>query len=216
MDNNNRSCKSSLSDDATITQTETAAAVEAAKAGQIIFDVDGNMSEEWEKTQRTKIRMKEDTEERQKRRRDDNIFLVLMTFRAASKSANEMTNSKFFTLGAKPKWTAQPPSIRPCPNCGDPSLPPWREKSLWRITTTKTTGQLSEKQFRGSKKKTDELCEMMKHAKEYAEVLQEYEEGKQREFGIETSEIVEEKDQEWTLKIDEIHTLMREMTRGQK
>ena len=57
---------------------------------------------------------------------------------------------------------------------------------------------------------------MMKHAKEYAEVLQEYEEGKQREFGIETSEIVEEKDQEWKLKLEEILTLMREMTRGQK
>ena len=129
-----------------------------------------------------------------------------------------MTSSKFFTLGAKPKWTAQPPSIQPCPNCGDPSLPPWRDKSLWRITTTKTReGLLSEKQSRGSKKKTDELCEMMKkHTKEHAEVLLEYEEGKQRKSGIETREIVEDKDQEWKLKIEEILTLMKEMTRGQK
>ena len=44
-----------LSDDATITQAETAAAVEAAKADQIIFG--------WE-----------DTEERHKRRRDDKNF----------------------------------------------------------------------------------------------------------------------------------------------
>ena len=42
---------------------------------------------------------------------------------------------------------------------------------------------------------------MKKHAKEYAEVLQEYEEAKQRESGIETSEIVEEKDQEWNSRL---------------
>ena len=57
---------------------------------------------------------------------------------------------------------------------------------------------------------------MKKHAKEYAEVLQEYEEGKHRESGIEKSEVVEEKDQEWKLKIQEIPTLMKEMTRGKK
>ena len=57
---------------------------------------------------------------------------------------------------------------------------------------------------------------MKKHGKEYAEVLQEYEEAKQRESGIETGEIVEEKDQEWKLKIEEILSLMKEMTRGQK
>ena len=38
-----------LFDDATITQAETAAAVEAAKADQIIFDLDGNLIEEWDK-----------------------------------------------------------------------------------------------------------------------------------------------------------------------
>ena len=45
-----------LADDATMTQAGTTAAVEAARAigclvhtGQIIFDLDGNLVEEWDK-----------------------------------------------------------------------------------------------------------------------------------------------------------------------
>ena len=61
-----------LPDDATITQAETTAAVDAVTAicclvrtGQIIFDLDVMLIEEWDKnTTRTKNRMKENTEER--------------------------------------------------------------------------------------------------------------------------------------------------------
>ena len=61
-----------LPDDATITQAETTAAVDAVTAicclvhtGQIIFDLYVNLIEEWDKnTTRTKNRMKENTEER--------------------------------------------------------------------------------------------------------------------------------------------------------
>ena len=55
-----------------------------------------------------------------------------------------------------------------------------------------------------------------KHAKEYAELLQEYEEGKQRESGSQTNEIFEEKDQDLKLKIEEILALMKVMSKGQK
>ena len=85
---------------------------------------------------------------------------------------------------------------------------------------TKTVeGLLSEKPSCGSKKKMEELCEMMKkkHAKEYANLLQGYEEGRQRDLESENeaNEEVEGKDQELKIKIEEILTLMREMHRGQ-
>ena len=57
-------------------------------------------------------------------------------------------------------------------------------------------GLLTANQSSGSKKKMEGLCEMMKkkHAKEYTDLLQEYEEGKQRalESENEPSEGVEE------------------------
>ena len=74
-----------LPDDATITQAETTAAVEAARAicclvqtGQIIFDLDGNLIEEWDKNvRRNKIRMEENTEGRRERKREDKNFVSL-------------------------------------------------------------------------------------------------------------------------------------------
>ena len=81
-------------------------------------------------------------------------------------------------------------------------------------------GLLTENQSSGSKKKIEELCEMMKkkHGKEFADLLQEYEEGKQKDLGSENeaSEEVEGKDQELKVKVEEILTLMKEMNRGQK
>ena len=88
----------------------------------------------------------------------------------------------------------------------------WRDKSLWRITTTKTVGGLlTENPSSGSEKKTEELCEMMKkkkHAMEHAKLLQEYEEGQQRdpESENEVNEEVEGKDQELKIKIEGILT----------
>ena len=108
--------------------------------------------------------------------------------------------------------------------CAHPAMstiPPWRGKSLWRITTTKAVeGLLTDNQSSGYKKKMEELCEMMKkkHAKEYADLLQECEEGKQRdqESEKEPNDGVEWKDQELKVKVEEILTFMKEMSRGQK
>ena len=79
-------------------------------------------------------------------------------------------------------------------------------KSLCRITTTTTGGP--ENLSSGSKKKTEELCELMKkkHATEYAKLLQEYEEGKQRDLESENeaNEEVEAKDQGVKIMIEEI------------
>ena len=172
-----------LPDDATITQAETTAAVDAVTAicclvhtGQIIFDLDVNLIEEWDKnTTRTKNRMKGNTEERERRKRklDDEDYV----------SATDC---------ARPKWTAQPAPIQPCPNCA----------------------------CSGSKKKMEELHEMMKkrHAMEYAKLLKECEEVKQRdpESENETNEQVEEKDHEWKIKFEEILTVVNEMSRAQQ
>ena len=62
----------------------------------------------------------------------------------------------------------------------------------------------------GSKKKTEEVCEMMKkHAMEYAKLLQEYEEGQQRDLESENeaNDEVEAKDHGLKIKIEEILTL---------
>ena len=128
-----------------------------------------------------KNRMKEDTEERCKRKLNDENYVSatdishsisppLLAFISASISAKEMTSSRCVKLGARPKWTAQRAPTQPRPNCGDTAIPPWRHTSLWRITTTKTVeGRLSENTSSGSKKKSAELCEIMKkHAMKYA------------------------------------------------
>ena len=77
-----------LPDDVTITQAETTAAVDAVTArcclvhtGQIIFDLDVNLIEEWDKnTTRTKHRMKENTEDRdEKENLTTNPMFLLQT-----------------------------------------------------------------------------------------------------------------------------------------
>ena len=55
-----------------------------------------------------------------------------------------------------------------------------------------------------------------KHAKEYAELLQEYKEGKRRKSGSKKNEMNEEKDQELKLEIEEILTLIKDKNKGQK
>ena len=57
-------------------------------------------------------------------------------------------------------------------------IPPWRDKSLWRTTTTKTVERLmSEQPSRGVKQKFEGLYEAFarKHAMEYARLVKEYE-----------------------------------------
>ena len=110
---------------------------------------------------------------------------------------------------------AQAAPSHPCPSCGDPLILPWRDKSLWRITTTKTVkGFLREKPFE-STKVLEEFSEPMtkKHAMEYAKLMKEYEEDKDRDMETEneTKKEDEGKDQVWKIKTEEILAFMKEM-----
>ena len=161
------------------------------------------MIEEWDKNEkRTEIRTKENTEERRKRKRDDENFPSPTNIPAAI-PAKEMTSSRCLKL-PNGRLSLHPPShvrivviLR---------LHRGVTKSLCRITTTTTEGP--ENPSSGSKKKTEELCELMKkkHAMECAKLLQEYEEGKQRdpESENEANEEVEARDQGLKIKIEEI------------
>ena len=142
-----------LPDDATITQVEFTAAVEAARAIYCLaqnicycFDLDGNLIEDWSgiKT-RTRNRMKEDHEGRWKRKvnyEEEEIERLSNSSSSSvhvglldSCSAEEMTSQKLFKLGAKPQWSAH----ADWPNMSDESsatpIPPWRDKSRLRLTT---------------------------------------------------------------------------------
>ena len=105
-----------------------------------------------------------------------------------------MTSPKHYKLGAKPKWSAH--ADGPCMSGDESSTtpdPPWRDKSLWRITTTKTMeGLLPEEPNRGVKQKFEGLCEALtkKHAMEY--------ESKSLENG--SNEEDEVKDKGWNKK----------------
>ena len=94
-------------------------------------------------------------------------------------SLEEMTSPRHYKLEAKPKWSAHAhwPSMSGDEFSATP-IPPWRDKSHWRITTTKTEGLMSEQPSRGVKQKFEGLYEALskKHAMEYARLIQEYEE----------------------------------------
>ena len=86
--------------------------------------------------------------------------------------------------------------------------------SMWRISTTKKVeGFLTGNPSFGTKKKMEELCEMMKK-KDH----QDYEEVQRRDLETESgaNKDVEEQGQECEIKIEEILTLMQEMNRWQK
>ena len=73
-----------------------------------------------------------------------------------------MTSQKHYKLGAKPKWSAHAdwPSMSGDESSATP-IPPWRDKSLWRIITTKTVeGLMSEEPSRGVKQKFEGLHEL--------------------------------------------------------
>ena len=87
-----------------------------------------------------------------------------------------------------------------------------RDKSLWRITTTKTVeGLLSEQPRQGVKQKFQSMYEAQsrKHAMECARLTKEYEE-MARASGKENKEEVT-KDQELHRKMEEFLSLMRNM-----
>ena len=113
-----------LSDDATVTQAECTAAVEAARAicclartECICFDLDGNMIEHWSGNKtRTRNKMKEDFEGGWKRKANDeeeesprlshSLSSSVHVDISNSCSVEEMTSQKHYKLGAKPKWSA--------------------------------------------------------------------------------------------------------------
>ena len=160
-----------LLDDATVTQAECTAAVDAAKAfcslartGSICFDLDGNLIEDCSRNKTKKRhKMKEDFEGRWKKEEEEisrlshSLTSSVHVDISDSGSAEEM-NQKHYKLGAKPKLSAH----IAWPNMSEESsatpIPPWRDKSLWRITTTKTVeGLMSEQPNRGVKQKFEGL-----------------------------------------------------------
>ena len=140
-----------LPDDASVTQAECMAAVEAARAmccvardGCISFDLDEKLIEDYnENKTRKRNEMKADSEGRWKKKEEISrpSHSLSSSFQEDifdSDSAEEM-DQKHSKLGAKPNWCAH----ADWPNMsGDESftttMPPWRDHTLWRITTTRT------------------------------------------------------------------------------
>ena len=126
-----------LPDDATRTQAETFAAVEAAKAicsfrtGSISFDLDGNRFGGWDKNEK-RNRKKIGNEGGRTRIFHDEGQDVARFSRSASSSVlagisdlfsvKEMTNQRYSKLGAKPKWAAH--ADQPTLACGETPLTP--------------------------------------------------------------------------------------------
>ena len=83
----------------------------------------------------------------------------------------EEVSQKHYKLGAKPKWSAHVDRPDLSEDSSTTPIPLWRDKSLWRITTTKTVeGLLSDQFNQGVKQKFQGLYEALsrKHAMEYA------------------------------------------------
>ena len=176
-----------LPDDATVTQAECTAAVRAARAicclartGSICFDLDGNLIEDCIRNKTMKRnKMKDDFEGRWRKEEEDfsrlsqSLSSSVRVDISDSGSVEEM-RQKRYNLGAKPKWSAH----ADWPNMsGDSSAtptPPWRDKSLWRNTTTKTVeGLMSEQPRQRVKQNLEGLYEALsrKHAMEYARLI---------------------------------------------
>ena len=130
-------------------------------------------------------RMKEDYEGRWKRKAHDEEEEIARLSHSLSSSVHvgipnscsveEMTSQKRYKLGAKPEWSAHAewPSMSGDESSATP-FPPWRDKSLWRITTTKTVeGLMSEEPSRGGKQIFEGLYEALskKHAVESARLI---------------------------------------------
>ena len=140
-----------LPNHATVTQAECTAAVDAVKAicslaccGSICFDLDGNLIEDY-RGNKTKKRnkMKDDFEDGWRKEEEEisrlsRSLTSLVHVEISDSGSVEEMSQKHFKLGAKPKWSAH----ADWPNLSEDSsttpIPPWSDKSLWRITTTKT------------------------------------------------------------------------------
>ena len=132
-----------------------------------------------------------------------------------SDSAEEM-DQKHSKLGATPKWCAHADwPIQWSEDSPTWTIPPWRDQSLWRITTTKTVEGLSEQPKCGVKQQCE--APLRKHTIEYAKLMKEYEDMKAARSG--KYEEFEEKEKGWKKTFEEIFSLMKELkgkTRGQK
>ena len=176
-----------LQDDATVTQAECTAAVGAARAircvartGSIYFDLDGNLIQDCSRIKSKKRnKMKEDFEGRWRKEEEEISRLSQSPSSSVhvdicdSGSVEEMSQ-KHYKLAAQTKWSAH----ADWPNTSEDSSatppPPWRDKSLWRNTTTKTVeGLMSEQPSQRVKQKFDGLYEALsrKHAMEYARLI---------------------------------------------
>ena len=215
-----------LPDDATVTQAECTATVEAARAicclartGSICFDLDGHLIEDCSSNKtRKRNKVKDDVEGTWKKEEEEisrlshSLSSSVHVDISDSGSAEEMSQ-KHYKLGAKPKWSAH----ADWPNMSEESsatpIPPWRDKLLWRITTTKTVeGLMSEQPSRGVKQNFEGFYEALSrnHAMEYARLIKEYEEVA-RLPGKETNKENAAKDQELNRKFEEILSLMKDM-----
>ena len=115
-------------------------------------------------------------------------------------------DQKHSKLGAKPNWCVH--AVWPNMS-GDESstttMPPWRDQSPWWITTTRTVEGLSAQQRCGVMQQYEAL--LKKHAIEYTKLIKEYVEMK----GVKSEEF-EAKAKEWKNMIEEIFSLMKELT----
>ena len=120
-----------------------------ARTGRICFDLDGHRIEDrsGNKT-RSRNRMAVDYEGRWKSKTKDeeehdprishSVWTPVLVGISDTFSVEEMTSQRHDKLGAKPKRSAH--AGLPCMSCDESSTtpnPPWRDRSLWRITTTK-------------------------------------------------------------------------------
>ena len=185
-----------LPNDATVTQAECTVAVKAAKAicclarrGCISSDLDGNLIEDYNESKtRKRGEMEDDFEGRWKWK---GHISILSTSSSTSRQVDMFSDSAEETphptgycdsclarmdqrhskLGAKPKWCAHADWST---QSGDEAstIPPWRNQSLWLITTTKTVEGLADQPKYEVKQHHETL--LKKHAIEYTKLIKEY------------------------------------------
>ena len=124
-------------------------------------------------------------------------------------SCSARMDQRHSKLGVKPKWNAHADwSDMSGDESSASTIPPWRKQSLWRITTTETVEGLSEQPKCGVKQQYEAL--LKKHAIEYTKLIKEYE--NMEAAGNEKNEEFEAKEKRWKKTIEEIFSLMKELT----
>ena len=119
------------------------------------------------------------------------------------------TNLRHSKLGAKPKWRAHADWSN---QSGEDSavsttIPPWRNQSHWRITTTQTVEGLAGQPKYGVQQQYESLRE--KHATEYTKLVEEYEYWKVA--GNEKKEDFEAREKGWKGTLEELLSLVKDV-----